>query len=683
MKLASSVGDALGLTSTGRGRRLVNWRHDEKLGRFQGDLGAVIFDIVRRGEICPQPNLSILAVNELLDSLIACKKMNNGFTSFDFTKGRQHIESLYRNITSVECKWITRIILKDLLLRIEPKTVFDAFHNWIWRIYSVKNDLELACSQVVELIRKGYTSVSRLTDEEYARVSKEFFSPQIGTNIGIMACGRAQGLQQVIERMNGATCFIEQKYDGERMQVHISKEWPEMIRIYSKSGRNSTQDRFRCHEQLLKALKFRGPLNDIRSVIIEGELLVFNEITGQIETFGTVQDLQAWKSVYRGDIQSGARHYMAVLFDLLHLNGKDLTEEPLEFRRRLLQTLVVTEPNWVELSSVAMVDFSTSTGIEQLKKSYSEALIQRMEGLIIKKTNSLYLPGNRSQWLKLKKDYIEGFGDTTEFAVIGVSYGKASSGLLDTLIIGCLTNKFEIERDEQIKPNFVLLFPVENGLNEEERELFDARLKQVGLIKPPSTSEGYEYGFAKGFRHDTDYIVKEPFIVELIGSGFVMERGQPHYVLRFPRIRKIFFDRPVADCLSFQELQVMAVASLQLGSDEEIRLNEAYLDEHAKAQLAEKRRAPVAVRPNRLVFEEENHESPSKLLKSMSITTTILDKLKTELFFHVPQFVENHQSLINRIESKGLETLYHLAAIAVCKDRKCVIVSTDKATISD
>ena len=116
-RLAKFLVQVLGLEGSGRGKILLDWRTDERFGQNQGDLSAIVFDFVQRSEHVTAPTLKISEVNVLLDELAS-------------NASEATLNKLFRSMTSIECKWMTRIILKQLSLNIEPKFYFYAFHGW-------------------------------------------------------------------------------------------------------------------------------------------------------------------------------------------------------------------------------------------------------------------------------------------------------------------------------------------------------------------------------------------------------------------------------------------------------------------------------------------------------------------------------------------------------------------------
>ena len=81
-----------------------------------------------------------------------------------------------------------------------------------------------------------------------------------------------------------------------------------------------------------------------------------------------------------------------------------------------------THPPTLQTLSAAM---QTSRELDELSTFLNEAVNVGTEGLIVKTLDSTYEPSKRSaHWLKLKKDYLEGVGDTFDLVPIGAWYGK-------------------------------------------------------------------------------------------------------------------------------------------------------------------------------------------------------------------------------------------------------------------
>merc|ERR1719473_530905 len=108
---------------------------------------------------------------------------------------------------------------------------------------------------------------------------------------------------------------------------------------------------------------------------------------------------------------------------MLH-NGRAMVKDNLEDRRNTLwKTLKETE---------GKVKFATYHNFDDLKEEEVQAFLDESiagscEGLMLKTLdeNASYEPSKRSlNWLKLKKDYIDGMGDSIDVVPIGAFYGK-------------------------------------------------------------------------------------------------------------------------------------------------------------------------------------------------------------------------------------------------------------------
>ena len=144
---------------------------------------------------------------------------------------------------------------------------------------------------------------------------------------------------------------------------------------------------------------------DARQATVDGEIVAVNA-SGR-PSFQALQH------------RSGHAGYTIVFyaFDLLHLNGRDLTSEPLVSRRGLL-------PAVLDRSGILMsVDLPGD-----LQHVVAAVQSLGLEGVIAKRKSSRYTPGDRSaSWLKLKLDKQQ------EFVVGGC---RLSGGAVDALLVG-------------------------------------------------------------------------------------------------------------------------------------------------------------------------------------------------------------------------------------------------------
>jgi bifunctional non-homologous end joining protein LigD len=195
----------------------------------------------------------------------------------------------------------------------------------------------------------------------------------------------------------GENWSYEIKLDGYRVQAVNQKE----LTLYSRR-RNVLNKKFPDIAQALKGIP--------HGTVVDGELVALGP-DGR-PSFNLLQNFRSAES-----------HLMFYAFDLLVHEDRDLTHLPLSERRKWLQR-VITQNEHVNLS---IVSTRPSEDILEFVRHH------RLEGVVAKRTDSVYQPGKRTGlWRKFKVNLGQ------EFVVGG--YIPSDLGL-DSLIIGFYRGK--------------------------------------------------------------------------------------------------------------------------------------------------------------------------------------------------------------------------------------------------
>lgn len=172
----------------------------------------------------------------------------------------------------------------------------------------------------------------------------------------------------------------EIKWDGMRAIGFVTAG---VLRLQSSNGFDATE-RFPELAALAAAI---AP----HDAVLDGEIVTFDE-HGR-PSFGLLQPRMQARRATTAKERAVAQPAVYVLFDLLALDGHDITDQPYERRRALLLELVEPGSHW------KVSEGWVGGGGELL----SVMRDQGMEGLIAKRLGSRYEVGRRSRdWLKLK-----------------------------------------------------------------------------------------------------------------------------------------------------------------------------------------------------------------------------------------------------------------------------------------
>ena len=174
---------------------------------------------------------------------------------------------------------------------------------------------------------------------------------------------------------------FEIKWDGYRTVVHVAEGG---VRLQSTAGHDVTS-RWPELGGLAQAV-------NATTAILDGELLVF-DADGQ-PRFDLVQRSGIGADHFDGLRLDEPRHEAVVhLFDVLAIDDTDTTGLPYLDRRQLLDQLVEPGANWL------VPAHQIGDGAALLAATRE----QNLEGIVAKRTSSLYFPGTRSkEWLKIK-----------------------------------------------------------------------------------------------------------------------------------------------------------------------------------------------------------------------------------------------------------------------------------------
>lgn len=250
-----------------------------------------------------------------------------------------------------------------------------------------------------------------------------------GIPVEPMLAKPTKSVLEVLKRLNGLRFTCEYKYDGERAQVHMTPDGK--TKVFSRSLLN-TSEKF---PEVPLYVQDACRETNVTSFVLDTEVVAFNRETKQFVPFQVLSTRKRTEE----NAESAKVQVIVQAFDLMYLNGKSLLDRPLAERRELLlKNFVPIDGKFQFATALDHTENGDTTVIEEF---LDNAVKGQCEGLMVKTldVNAAYEPSRRSlNWLKLKKDYLEGLGDSVDLVPIGGYYGKGKrTGVYGAYLLAC------------------------------------------------------------------------------------------------------------------------------------------------------------------------------------------------------------------------------------------------------
>lgn len=324
----------------------------------------------------------------------------------------------------------------------------------------------------------------------------------VGRAVLPMLAGTAATAGEAVVTVGEAS--VEYKLDGARIQVHRSGE---EVRIFTRNLADITH-------RLPEIVDVVGAM-PVREVVLDGETLALDENDAPRAFQDTMARFGA----------DAAREIVLRpwFFDVLHVDGRDLIDEPLSVRLAELARIAPHHRVPGEVTSDPAV--ADRVGREALSAGH--------EGVMVKGIDSVYAAGRRgASWLKVKPVF------TFDLVVLAVERGSGRrSGMLSNIHLGALDAAGEFGEAGA----FVMVGKTFKGMT-------DATLAwQTAHFPTIETS-----------RDDYTVRVRPITIVEIAIDGVQRSPRYPGGVaLRFARVKRYREDKRPEDADTIQTLRAL------------------------------------------------------------------------------------------------------------------------------
>jgi len=537
-----------------------------KLYRSKGNMGLAAQELASKQEG------KSLTVSEVFSKLLEISSFSGEGT---VEKKVGTLASILSQLDPVSCKHVVNIPLGTLRLGIGGPTVLDALSLAKKGDKSLRPVLEAAYNRTSDL---GYVAKIYWLKGEKGVGNLKLI---VGKPIRSALAERMPNAKEVVKRM-GDEFAAEPKFDGFRVQVHLDRSdkpfdaalatvgpaglhptpilrqvQDKLDKVYLEQSREAaaTQESSRPSPVKLFSRNLEnttaafpdiveGVLKEVnaKSAILDGEAIAYNP---QTEEFLPFQETTKRRRKYKVEEMAQKLPLVLFTFDLLYLNGEDITSLPYWQRRKRLSGIVKEEGSSIRLAEKRILHKE-----EDILKFFNEAISEGLEGIMIKKLDSPYVAGGRGfHWIKFKRASSGELTDTVDCVLLGIYAGRGKR--TEFGVGGLLVGIYDQKKDE-----FVTISRVGTGLTDEEfRRIKTISDKLKVTKKPPRVNSKIEPSLWVEPK-----VVLEIFADEITKSPIhtAGEEDGIGYALRFPRLVKFREeDKRPEDATTVDEIKEM------------------------------------------------------------------------------------------------------------------------------
>jgi DNA ligase-1 len=470
---------------------------------------------------------------------------------------------LLKNLDPISVKHVVNIPLGTLRLGIGAPTILDSLSLAKHGDKSLRPTLEDAYNKTSDLgfvaetfFRKGIEEVRKI-------------KLIVGKPVRPALAERLPSADEAVKRL-GQEFAAEPKFDGFRVQIHLDKSKKgfyqsakeieaERVSLFEDSKENPSTGSGQALEKLPQSVRIfsrnlenmthmfpdliEGVLGEVsaKSAILEGEAIAYNP---QTEEFLPFQETTKRRRKYNVEEKAKELPLVMFAFDVLYLDGQDVTQKPYRERRKLLEKILNKGNAIIRLAEERILK-----NPKEIIEFFNEEITEGLEGLMLKKLDSPYIAGGRGfHWVKFKRSQAGNLTDTVDCVLLGIYTGRGKR--TEFGVGGLLVGVYDEKKDE-----FVSITRIGTGLTDDEFRHVHEISKKIRVDHKPA-------------RVNSDispsYWVEPNVVLEIVADEIT--RSPIHtagrdkegfgYALRFPRLVKFREeDKKAEDATTVEEVR--------------------------------------------------------------------------------------------------------------------------------